>query len=79
MASPRDHTPIGSRRDRYLAILVGVVIGYLVGTYLEDRYAWKDVRMLTTPVGGLLVGVLARFALPQFRDPPERNNVRRLR
>ena len=79
MASPANRTPIGSRRDRYLAILVGVVIGYFAGTYLEDRYGWKDVRMLTMPVGGLLVGVLARFTLPQFRDPPERNNVRRLR
>lgn len=74
-----DRTPLGSRRDRYIAILVGVILGYVAGTYLEDHHGWKDARMLTMPVGGLLVGILARFLLPQFRDPAERPGPRRIR
>jgi len=59
-------TPIGSPRGRFLAILVGVVLGYVVGRMLEDRMAWENARMLTMPVGGLLTGVLARFTF--FRE-----------
>lgn len=62
-----DRTPVGTKSTRYLAILVGVVVGYAVGRMLEDRMAWENARMLTMPVGGLLAGVVARFTF--FRDP----------
>ncbi len=58
--------PVGTRSSRYVAILVGVVVGYVVGRMLEDRLAWENARMLTMPVGGLLAGIVARFAF--FRD-----------
>jgi hypothetical protein len=61
-----DRVPVGTRPTRYLAIFVGVVVGYVVGRMLEDRLAWENARMMTTPVGGLLAGVIARFTL--FRD-----------
>ena len=64
MATPR--TPVGSQGSRYLAILVGVIVGYVVGRMFEDRMAWENARMLTMPVGGLLAGVIARFTF--FRD-----------
>lgn len=60
------HQPVGTRSSRYLAILVGVIVGYAVGRMLEDRLAWENARMLTTPVGGLLAGIVARFTF--FRD-----------
>ena len=60
------HEPVGTKSTRYLAILVGVVVGYVVGRMLEDRLAWENARMLTMPVGGLLAGVIARFTF--FRD-----------
>jgi hypothetical protein len=59
-------TPIGSRGSRYLAILVGVLVGYVVGRMFEERMAWENARMLTMPVGGLLAGIVARFTF--FRD-----------
>jgi hypothetical protein len=62
------HEPVGTRPARYLAILVGVVVGYLVGRMLEDRLGWENARMVTMPVGGLVAGVIARFTF--FRDPP---------
>ncbi len=62
-----DRVPVGTKSTRYLAILVGVVVGYAVGRMLEDRMAWENARMLTMPVGGLLAGVVARFTF--FRDP----------
>ena len=64
MATP--HTPVGSQGSRYLAILVGVIVGYVVGRMFEDRMGWENARMLTMPVGGLLAGVIARFTF--FRD-----------
>ena len=64
MATPR--TPVGSRSSRYLAILVGVIVGYIVGRMFEDRMAWENARMLTMPIGGLLAGIIARFTF--FRD-----------
>jgi uncharacterized membrane-anchored protein YhcB (DUF1043 family) len=80
MAGPTARAPIGSTRDRYLAILVGVLLGYVVGRLLEDRYAWENARMLTMPVGGILIGVLARFTLDRFRDPDDdRNHLRRVK
>jgi hypothetical protein len=66
--APAARTPIGNRRDRYVAILVGVVLGYFAGVYLEDHYHWENARMLTMPVGGLLAGIIARFTGPRFRD-----------
>lgn len=62
-----DRVPVGTKSTRYLAILVGVVVGYAVGRMLEDRMAWENARMVTMPVGGLLAGVVARFTF--FRDP----------
>jgi hypothetical protein len=75
---PANRTPIGSRRDRYLAILIGVVVGYFVGRYCED-HGWPNARLLTMPVGGLLAGVIARFTVPRFRDPTDPTDSRRLR
>lgn len=60
--------PVGTKPTRYLAILVGVVVGYAVGRMLEDRLGWENARMLTMPVGGLLAGIVARFTF--FRDAP---------
>lgn len=68
-------TPVGSQPARYVAILVGVVVGYAVGRMLEDRMAWDNARMLTMPVGGLLAGVIARFTF--FRESPEDPATRR--
>ncbi|MCC6763622.1 MAG: hypothetical protein IT293_03080 [Deltaproteobacteria bacterium] len=53
--------PVGSRASRSLAILVGVIVGYVVGRMFEERLAWENARMLTMPVGGLLAGIVARF------------------
>ncbi len=61
--------PVGSKPARYLTILVGVIVGYVVGRLFEDRLAWENARMLTMPVGGLLAGVVARFTF--FRDPQD--------
>ncbi|MCC6849653.1 MAG: hypothetical protein IT294_14210 [Deltaproteobacteria bacterium] len=58
--------PVGSRSARYVAILVGVIVGYVVGRMFEERLAWENARMLTMPVGGLLAGIVARFTF--FRD-----------
>jgi hypothetical protein len=66
MPQPR---PVASQGARYLAILVGVIVGYVVGRMFEERMAWENARMLTMPVGGLIAGVIARFTF--FRDPPD--------
>lgn len=58
--------PVGDRSSRYVPILVGVIVGYVVGRMLEDRLAWENARLLTMPVGGLLAGIVARFTF--FRD-----------
>ena len=65
MPAPRE--PIGSRRDRYLVILVGVIAGYVFGQLLEARLGWTGVGMVTMPAGGLVAGVIARFTLARFR------------
>ena len=65
---PAPRAPIGSRRDRFLVILVGVLAGYVAGRLLEDRMAWQGAGMVTMPLGGLVAGVVARFALNRFRD-----------
>lgn len=74
---PSEPTPIGTRRARFGAILVGVLLGYVVGRMLEDRMAWENARLLTMPVGGLVAGVLARFTF--FREPRDTPTVRRSR
>jgi hypothetical protein len=72
-----ERAPIGSKRDRYLAILVGVIVGYFGGVFVEDHYGFDDARLLTTPVGGLLAGIIARFTVPRFRDTQPRIGGRR--
>lgn len=72
-------TPVGSKRDRYLVILVGVVAGYAVGRLLETRFGWTGAGMVTMPVGGLFAGVVARFTLARFREPPDSTTLRRSR
>ena len=62
-----DRVPVGTKPTRYLAILVGVIVGYVAGRMLEDRLAWENARLLTMPLGGLLAGIVARFTF--FRDP----------
>ena len=76
MAPRADQTPVGTRRDRYIAILVGVVVGYMAGLSLEDRYGWQDARIVAMLVGGVLAGIVARFTVPRFRDtePPNRRS-----
>jgi hypothetical protein len=64
---PPPRTPVGSRSGRYLAILVGVVVGYVVGLMLEERLGWANARILAMAVGGVIAGVGARFTF--FRDP----------
>jgi MFS family permease len=64
-----------------LVVLVGVVIGYFVGGVLEDRFGWENAGMLTMPIGGLITGVIGRFALERFRVPGDKagNNLRRVK
>ena len=76
---PTPRTPVGNARDRYLVILVGVVAGYVLGGWLESRFGWTGAGMLTMPVGGLLAGIVARFTLTRFQEPPEAGSPRRLR
>lgn len=76
--TPAPRRPIGSRRDRYLVILIGVIAGYLVGRLLRERLGWEDAGMVTMPVGGLVAGVIARFALERFREPPALDDPRRM-
>ncbi len=68
---PNAPQPLGSKRQRFLVILVGVVIGYVVGRMVEDRYAWENARILTMALGGILAGVIARFSLERFRSPSD--------
>jgi hypothetical protein len=75
--APAPRTPIGARRDRFLVILVGVFAGYVIGHWLEGRFGWTGAGMVTMPLGGLLVGVIARFTLARFREPPDTNVARR--
>ena len=68
MAATAPREPIGSKRDRFLVILVGVIGGYVLGHMLEERFGWTGAGMVTMPVGGLIAGVIARFTLVRFRD-----------
>ena len=66
--TPAPRAPVGSKRDRFLVILVGVLAGYAAGRLLEDHMGWQGADMLTMPLGGLVAGVIARFALARFRN-----------
>ncbi|OQY68297.1 MAG: hypothetical protein B6D46_03685 [Polyangiaceae bacterium UTPRO1] len=68
MAGRDTSRPTASRSSRYVAILIGVIGGYVVGRMLEDRLPWEHARMLTMPLGGMLAGIVARFTF--FRDSP---------
>jgi MFS family permease len=72
---PTKREPIGRRSDRMLVILVGVVVGYFVGGMLADRFGWQNAGMITMPVGGLIAGVIGRFALERFRTPNDKSNT----
>lgn len=76
---PKRGEPIGSKRDRFVVILIGVALGYFVGRVVEDRFAWENARILTMVVGGLLAGVGARFTLERFRGPGDSGPTRRSR
>jgi len=71
------NAPTGSKRDRYLVILIGVIAGYVVGRWLQERFGWTGAGMVTMPVGGLLAGIAARFTLTRFRDSSDTNTTRR--
>jgi hypothetical protein len=81
MPPPAPRQPIGRRSDRMLVILVGVVAGYFVGTLLADRFGWENAGMVTMPVGGVISGVIGRFALERFRrsDDKHTSNLRRIK
>lgn len=76
---PKPREPLGTKRDRFLVILVGVVVGYVLGLSVESRLAWENARILVMIVGGLVAGVIARFTLARFRSPPDSDAVRRSR
>ena len=76
---PTSREPTGTKRDRFLVILAGVVVGYMVGRWLEDRYGWPQAGYFTMPLGGLIAGVLARFTMDRFRPHTNGNDTRRLR
>ena len=70
-------TIVGSQRDRFLVVLVGAVVGYVVGHMIEDRYGWTDARIVAAMIGGVLAGIIGRFVLARFREPPGGGSTRR--
>lgn len=50
--------PVTTKRDRLLVILVGVIVGYVAGRWLEDRYASENLRILTMTIGGMIAAVI---------------------
>jgi hypothetical protein len=76
---PASAEPSGTKRDRFIVVLIGVVAGYVVGRLLEDRLGWPQAQYFTMPIGGLLAGVIARFSMDRFRPSDEGNDRRRLR
>ena len=66
--TPPSRVPIGSKRDRFLVILIGVLIGYVVGNMLDTRFGWERAGMLTMPLGGLVTGVLGRLAIERYDE-----------
>lgn len=69
-------TIVGSQRERFVVILVGAVVGYVVGHLVEDRFALEDARIAGAMVGGILAGIVGRFALARFREPPQTGRSR---
>lgn len=67
-SNPTSRVPIGSKRDRFLVILLGVLIGYVVGNMLEARFGWERIGMLTMPLGGLVTGVLGRLIIERYDE-----------
>lgn len=57
----------GAWRDRMFVILVGVLLGFALGRYLEAHAGFENATLVTMPLGGILTGVLARVALDRFR------------
>ena len=76
---PASSEPSGPKRDRFLIILAGVVVGYIAGRLIEDRFGWPQAQYFTMPIGGLLAGVIARFSMDRFRPSDEANDRRRTR
>jgi hypothetical protein len=70
------HTIVGSKRERFAVILVGAVVGYVVGHIVEDRFAVQDARIAGAMIGGILAGIIGRFALARFRDSPQTGRSR---
>lgn len=62
---------VGSQRERFLVVLVGAVLGYLIGHAIEDRFAVQDARFAAAMVGGIVAGVVGRFALARFSSPQD--------
>ncbi len=59
---PTSPEPITSKRNRLLVILIGVIVGYVIGHWLEDRLAWENLRILTMTIGGIIAAVIGRLA-----------------
>ena len=70
-------TIVGSQRQRFLVVLVGAVVGYVVGHLIEDRYALKDARIVAAMIGGVAAGIIGRFAFSGFQKPPAIDQKRR--
>ena len=52
MATP--HTPVGSQGSRYLAILVGVIVGYVVGRMFDLELTESETEVdFTAPICGV--------------------------
>ncbi len=70
------HTIVGSQRERFVVVLVGAVLGYVIGHVVEDRFALADARIVGAMIGGILAGVVGRFTLARFREPPQTGRSR---
>ena len=69
-------TIVGSQRERFVVILVDTVVGYVVGHLIENRFALTDARIVGAMIGGILAGIIGRFALARFREPSQKGRSR---